>query len=222
VSNKLTIADFIERSVVIHGNKYNYSKSNYIGKKNKICIICPDHGEFWQIASDHYINGSGCPKCKFEKLSDLYSHDNETFVDKASKLHSNKYDYSKVEYVNCHTKVCIICPEHGEFWQTPINHAKNNKPTGCPYCKPNYKSNKEKFVLKANKVHDEKYTYDNFIYIRAINKSWITCFEHGDFLQTAHKHLLGQGCPSCSNSKLESFVEKRLREEGIKYFFELS
>lgn len=48
--------------------------------------------------------------------------DNSTFISKAILVHGNKYDYSKVEYINNHTKVCIICPEHGEFWQTPNNH----------------------------------------------------------------------------------------------------
>lgn len=46
----------------------------------------------------------------------------DTFINKALKVHNNKYDYSKVNYVNNHTKVCIICPEHGEFWQQPNLH----------------------------------------------------------------------------------------------------
>ena len=46
----------------------------------------------------------------------------ENFIEKAKKIHGDKYDYSKVEYVNNRTKVCIICPEHGEFWQSPNKH----------------------------------------------------------------------------------------------------
>ena len=41
----------------------------------------------------------------------------KTFIGKAIKKHGNKYDYSKVEYLNSKKKVCIICQEHGEFWQ---------------------------------------------------------------------------------------------------------
>ena len=55
----------------------------------------------------------------------------KTFIGKAIKKHGNKYDYSKVEYVNSQTKVCIICPEHGEFWQTPSAHVRGN---ACPIC----------------------------------------------------------------------------------------
>lgn len=43
----------------------------------------------------------------------------EEWVAKARAVHGDRYDYSKVEYINGKTKVCIICPEHGEFWQTP-------------------------------------------------------------------------------------------------------
>lgn len=56
----------------------------------------------------------------------------EEFIEKARKVHVDKYDYSKVEYVNNLTKVCIICPKHGEFWQTPNNHLSGK---GCPICK---------------------------------------------------------------------------------------
>lgn len=55
----------------------------------------------------------------------------EEFIKRARAVHGDKYDYSKVEYVNSHTKVCIICPEHGEFWQTPSNHMRGKT---CKVC----------------------------------------------------------------------------------------
>ena len=55
----------------------------------------------------------------------------EEFVEKARKIHGNKYDYSKVEYKDSHTKVSIICPIHGEFLQTPNNHLNGQQ---CPFC----------------------------------------------------------------------------------------
>ena len=51
---------------------------------------------------------------------------NETFKERARQIHGDKYDYSKVEYgKNNKEKVCIICPEHGEFWQTPNRSEKH-------------------------------------------------------------------------------------------------
>ncbi len=83
----------------------------------------------------------------------------EQFIKEANIIHNNKYNYSKVNYINAHTKVCIICPIHGEFWQTPSNHLKGRK---CPKCKfdmltaKNVKS-KEQFVEEAHIIHNDKY-----------------------------------------------------------------
>ena len=56
------------------------------------------------------------------------------FIEDAISMHGNKYDYSKVKYINNSTKVCIICPTHGEFWQTPHNHTHAQNPQGCSKC----------------------------------------------------------------------------------------
>lgn len=64
----------------------------------------------------------------------------EEFIEKAKKIHGDKYDYSKVEYINGATKVCIICPVHGEFWQLPRDHIY--APSGCPYCNFSQKGKK--------------------------------------------------------------------------------
>lgn len=55
----------------------------------------------------------------------------ESFIERAKTIHNNKYDYSKVEYKDCHTPVCIICPIHGEFWQKAYMHLDGN---GCKEC----------------------------------------------------------------------------------------
>ena len=57
------VEQFIKESKEIHGNKYDYSKVEYKGSFQKVCIICPKHGEFWQRPADHLI-GIGCPMCK--------------------------------------------------------------------------------------------------------------------------------------------------------------
>ena len=69
----------------------------------------------------------------------------EDFIKKAREIHGDKYDYSKVNYVNNETPVCIICPEHGEFLQQPTNHLRG---CSCPYCNTNVNS---KIVQKIEK-----------------------------------------------------------------------
>jgi len=55
----------------------------------------------------------------------------EEFIDKAIKIHSSTYDYSKVVYQNTKTAVNIICQKHGEFLQNPVIHLGGS---GCPKC----------------------------------------------------------------------------------------
>jgi len=125
-----TTEQFIEEARQVHGDKYDYSKVEYVNSATKVCIVCPEHGEFWQRAGEH-LKGKGCIKC-----AKHYKPTTEEFIEKARKAHGDKYDYSKVEYVNNKTKVCIICPEHGEFWQKPNNHLSGQ---GCPFCAGNAK-----------------------------------------------------------------------------------
>lgn len=206
--------NFIKRAKELHGDKYDYSKSEYKGGKEKICIICPEHGEFWQLPYNHIsrTNYRGCPKC-----NGGIKNSAEDFIDSAIKVHEKKYDYSKVNYVNAITKVCIICPEHGEFWQIPSSHLSG---AGCPKCWEERKgksllSSTEKFIEKARKVHGNKYIYDKVNYERSSKKVCITCPEHGEFMQTPNKHLLGQGCPECSK-RITAEKKKLTTDEFIK------
>ena len=127
--SKITTNEIIAKAKLVHGDKYDYSKVDYVKDYIKVCIICPEHGEFWQRPHAH-LQGQGCPKCKSKKQTCT----TDEFIAKAKKIHGDKYDYSKVDYSNAHTKVCIICPNHGEFWQTPNNHLRGH---GCPKCKRN-------------------------------------------------------------------------------------
>lgn len=127
---KLTQLEWIEKAKIVHNNKYDYNKVEYTGSNNKVIIICPIHGEFEQLARTH-LYGQGCPKCGREAAANKLRKSTEEFIEQANKIHNNKYDYSKVEYVHTETKVTIICPEHGEFKQDPHNHLRGK---GCPKC----------------------------------------------------------------------------------------
>ena len=149
-NEKMTTNLFIEKAKKIHGNKYDYTKTEYFdNNKIKVCIICPEHGEFWQVPNSH-LSGNGCPKCRYEENKEKLRKNKEQFVKEAQEIHNNKYDYSKVEYTGTNkTKVCIICPQHGEFWQTPLNHLHG---AGCPICKESKLENEIADFLKENKI----------------------------------------------------------------------
>jgi hypothetical protein len=220
-SKTLTKKEFIKKAREVHGDKYDYSKVNYVNSQTKVCIICPEHGEFWQIPNSH-LRSRGCNKCGNEKISESISSSKEEFIKKARKVHSDKYDYSKVKYVGAHAKVCIICPEHGEFWQKPSDHTNGH---GCPKCKGDKTrkrctSTKKVFIKKARLKHGDKYNYSKVDYVNSDTKVCIICKKHGEFRQAPSNHLSGQGCPMCNLSHLERSVMNYLDEVGITYDYQ--
>lgn len=136
---------FTVKAVEIHGNKYDYSNVKYINNSTKVCIICKNcNRPFWQIPNAH-LRGKGCPYCygNAKKCT-------QSFTEEAIKIHGDRYDYSKVNYINNHTKVCIICPTHGEFWQTPVCHLSRKE--GCPHCKSSKGESQIEYYLKQNNI----------------------------------------------------------------------
>ena len=209
--------EFIQKAREIHGDKYDYSKVEYINNKTKVCIICPEHGEFWQTPMSH-LQGKGCVNC-IRKV-----HDIESFIQKAREIHGDKYDYSKVEYIDYNKPVCIICPEHGEFWQTPHNHRCGR---GCKKCgiissKNKQKKSIESFIQKAREIHGDKYDYSKVEYINSYTPVTIICPIHGEFWQKPHSHLNNCGCQKCKESKCEKEVRRLLQYNDIKYVYQAS
>lgn len=151
-NGKLTLEEFIERAKKVHGDKYDYSKVNYVNNSTKVCIICPIHGEFWQTPNSH-LHGKGCRKCGVEYLKNKFIGSTEGFIEKAKKVHGNKYDYSKVKYKGAKEKVCIICPVHGEFWQAPTNHLAGS---GCLLCNRTKNENIIGDYLNNNNIFFER------------------------------------------------------------------
>ena len=210
MGKKLTKDEFIKKANKIHKDKYDYSKVDYVNSNTKVCIICPEHGEFWQAAGNH-TQGQGCQKCGFEKNRKSFSLTTEDFIKKANEVHNGKYNYDKVEYKNANTKVCIICSEHdhGEFWQRPSQHLMGQ---GCPKCaqivrNDSHRLSLHEFIKKANEIHNGKYNYSKVKYVNAMSKVCIICPKHGEFWQTASNHTQGNGCPKCSGNYIPTTEE---------------
>jgi len=216
--NSIKNENFISKAETVHGIKYDYSKINYINAKTKIIIGCKDHGDFEQTPSNH-LSGYNCQKCANNgKMT------REQYVIRATIAHENKYDYSKIDYVNIDTKITIVCKEHGEFQQIPDFHL--NRKCGCPKCANNVTFTNTEFIVKANKIHGNKYDYSLVEYVNNRTHVNILCKEHGCFYQIPYSHLHGIGCPHCIN-KTEyklwmllkdkfSSVERQFKSEWCK------
>lgn len=207
---KSSTEDFIKKAKEAHGDRYDYSEVNYVNNHTPVKIICKEHGIFEQVPWSH-IKGCDCPKCTHQS----FKHTTETFIEKARKVHGDKYDYSKVEYKTSHDNVTIICPEHGEFNQQATHHLMGK---GCPRCaSPRKNMSEEEIIEEFKKIHGNKYDYSELGYINYQTKVRIICKQHGPFYQTPGAHLVGQGCPICRESTLEIFTSKALREANITF-----
>ena len=189
---KVTTKDFIVKAIKVHGDKYDYSKVVYRGAKVKIIIICPIHGDFEQLPTNH-LAGSGCSPCSIKPKKQVI----KDFI----KVHSSKYDYSKMNYKGAKYKIEIICPKHGKFYQAPTNHLQGQ---GCPECgEINSISNLSKtlneVLLEFKETHGNAYNYDKVDYKGSHTNITIVCPIHGDFEQLPANHLVGCGCPKCSD-----------------------
>ena len=222
----MTKDEFIERARKVHGDKYDYSNVVYKTNKDKVCIICPIHGEFWQEAKSH-LNGRGCKLCGVEKRASEKRKTVDDFIFEAKKIHGDKYDYSQVEYVNNNTPVCIICPKHGKFYQTPKSHLNGN---GCPKCYDERRGqarlrNTDKFIELAKTKYGDKYSYSKVNYINSETKVCITCPKHGDFWITPAHFLNGEKCRQCAleessisqRKDVNEFIENARKIHGDKY-----
>jgi len=121
---RITNEEFVSRAKKKHGDKYDYTQSNYKGKDTPILITCPKHGQFRQRPANHW-KGAGYQKCR-----GLVTNAAE-FIEKASEVHGGKFSYEFVNYKNNNTKVTICCPAHGNFEQDPRSHLYG---TGCRKC----------------------------------------------------------------------------------------
>ncbi len=214
-----TLEQFIEKARKIHGDKYDYSKVEYVNQATKVCIICPEHGEFWMTPSAHVnCQKQGCPKCKGKYRT------TDSLIEEFKRVHGDKYDYSKVVFHKMHEKVCIICPIHGEFWMTPSKHL--SKKQGCPKCGiikrcEKHKVTFEEFIERVKKTQGDKYIYNKEDYIDFKQPMKIVCPKHGVFYQRPYDQLNGHGCPHCavvlSNAENEiyDFLTWHLGEDDV-------
>jgi len=224
---KKTLDEFIQEANIIHNNKYDYTKTNYINSKTKIIVICSTHGEF-KICPSHHINSrSGCQKC-----SGNHRYTTEEYINEAKIIHGEYIDYSKVNYINAHTEIILICHVHGEFRIKPYNHLQRLNP--CSQC-TDFRGSKgktyEEFINKAKLIHGTNYNYskskNDFINFKSTVT--IICPTHGDFLQKVDIHLGGSGCQTCSNEKnpyiagsYEEFLKRSIETHGKTYDYSKS
>lgn len=228
---KLTTESIINRFISKYGNTYEYYLVDYQGMDTKVKIICKKHGVFEQTPHNHLK--FGCKQCGIERQVRKRTGNREQFINRSFDCHTDKYNYSKVDYVNARTKVEIICSKHGSFWQTPDSHLSGQ---GCPQCgyieggkkasttkKEKQISSKfslDKFKSVCSSIFDKKYDYSRIDISKWYGLNTvveIVCPVHGVFKQRAKNHRWGLGCKKCNQSKGERSIKHFLDKTGVDY-----
>lgn len=212
----------------ISGGLYRLSNDNPDYKNNlqKLKFVCKKHGTFY-ARSINLLKGEQCPYCRRENLSKKMSMGIECFSQKLQKIHGNNIEICKDSvYVNNATKIKLICHkkdengvEHGEFWQLPTTSLNGCE---CLKCKKEKLSkvhliDSKEIEKRFKKLNGNTYVYDFTTYKDTHTKMRMICPEHGEFWQTPHLHLSGQGCPYCQESKMERQIQSFLKNVNISF-----
>jgi very-short-patch-repair endonuclease len=227
MSRRLTKEQFIKKSIVKHGDNYDYSLVEYINDRTPVLIICPSHGEFRQLPNVHYR--SGCAECGLLKRSNSRKNKIENLISSFKFKHGEQYDYSQVQYNKMRDKIKIRCKKHDFlFLQTPEKHLES-KTGGCGKCNSigKGKMSVKTFIEKANEKHSDIYDYTLICSFNYKKKVSIICKKHGVFEMSQNAHLRGQGCRNCNRNggKIENIwldtynIPKDYRQFKIGNFF---
>lgn len=165
-SKRKTQENFLKECREAHGDKYDYSKAFYHGIDEEVDIICPIHGVFKQTPYNHINKKCGCPKCRYDMLSEKYRLPINTLKEKISSIQGDHYQYPYLEqeYINNRSEITIVCPIHGEFKQTMLKHLHRQ---GCPKCQQSKMEREIELFLKENNI--EYSTQQRFDWLR-LNK----------------------------------------------------
>jgi very-short-patch-repair endonuclease len=223
--NRSNSIEFIAKAHARHGDRYDYSQIAYIRNSKKVIIICPVHGKWLQTPSNH-LKGYGCSLCaNATRNNGQRSKAASNFKNRVLAGVGDLYNVSEAIYVNNHTKVKVICKDHGAWYCAPTSLYAGH---GCPRCSAEkggnaLRKNTETFNKEAATIHENKYDYSLVDYRGSHIKVMAICLVHGKFKVTPTNHLKGRGCPKCVDlrfSRGAQRIEKWLLANKLEHELE--
>lgn len=226
---------FVEDGRKQFGERFSYDKvhETYVNRRSLCLVHCNRHDiDFMTSAIEHMRakSSGGCPECFREICSNRLRSNTEEFIQRAkAKYGEDRFMYEKTNYIGKEDPLIVTCPEHGDFTVRPHVFLSSRVRYGCPECTrlgvlKERRKTTEQFIKDAVSVHGDKYDYSESNYKTAYTDVKIICHEkyangeeHGEFWQTPHNHLHGQGCPKCKKWKMEADVMLELRHNNIKF-----
>jgi len=130
-TTKWSTERFVTYCTVVHDGKYTYPNTVYVNDNTEVLINCPIHGEFLQLPKVHK-KGHGCKACAVEESIERMRNTAEENIAECNRVHNNAYTYNFSGAETSHDTFEAICPEHGSWYPTIVNHVSNK--SGCPKC----------------------------------------------------------------------------------------
>jgi very-short-patch-repair endonuclease len=209
--------DFIKRARSIHGDKYSYDRVDFKGMREPVEVYCNSCEESWFVAAFSHAKpngtGNGCPRCAGRLRT------SQNFIDEARKIHGNKYDYSRVDFVNSTTPVRVYCPEHKYEWETTWGvHIKLK--CGCALCGIDKKKRTGtlEVIEMFKSIHGDAFDYSEYQTWEGWHQTFkCYCKTHKlVFYPTPASHYYqGCGCTGCRADKT-SLAQRKTNEEFIR------
>lgn len=142
---------YIVKAKLVHGDKHNYDKTEYVNVRTNVIIFCIKHEEYFsQRPNTYLINKFGCPKCISENCTKIYEETRKSdvtrkrmiqkdeFIEKTKEM-NDRYTYDEMSFVAMSEKMKIFCKLHKEwFEQNPQAHWLEYH--GCKKCRRSYRS----------------------------------------------------------------------------------
>jgi very-short-patch-repair endonuclease len=129
---RMSTDQFIKKSISVHGDVHDYSKTVYHNIRSFVTIICKIHKVTFRIIASQHLAGRKCPKCtKESRTQGQIKKKKQTIIQEFKDVHGDKYDYCLVEYRGLTKPVKIICKKHGIFEQRVCYHLNGSC---CPHC----------------------------------------------------------------------------------------
>lgn len=225
-----------------YGDKYDYSKVEYVNAKTKIILTCKEHNYEFKTSYYGAIRYKGitlCPYCRGKALSKENTEIKEDIMRnkiieyiKNSKNSKNIVIPDNFKYTWSHDKCELLCKKHGIF-----NIYLGNIQSSSFICKKCMKENIsneslsnriENFINKSKELYgNDKFDYSEVYSTYKNNKSYVNliCKKHNcSFMVRANKHICREEeCPKCkSNNRkyYEDLFESLLKELNINYIRE--
>jgi superfamily II DNA or RNA helicase len=213
ISTKLNLglSKFINNAKKIHGDKYDYSKSNYKNSSSRILIIDEFGFEHQQRASYHLSGGN---------LSILSAVNKNEYIKKLfTDIHGDKYNYDKINYINNNSIIKIFCKEHKDFfYQKSAQHLSG---AGCSFCNGGVNFTTSDFIKKSKEIHGEIFDYSKVDYVNSATP--ITIIKDGvEYSQIPMNHLKGfRVSKSGILDKLSNFIKEANEIHEDRYDYSL-